>query len=270
MKLRTLLAVGAVGMASAAFATGTTTSANTYGIFALPDTTSPDLMISVPWVDCADVSQNTLVSNVVKTTNLAAGDYLILKDGATYNSWVLTGTAPDLHWTAQVVATSDAGVTTSADATGKRVARGMSLWLHRADPANSSPIYLFGQYSAEAVTTTITAGSTTMIANPGTEDLKVTLLRNGGTYTKFTSGSPANGDKVMVNTASGYKTYTYNGSAWTKKVTVTPSGLPNLPGVGEGQTPSVTQSAAVTDDDFIPAGKGFWYQSKTGYGTITW
>ena len=267
MKLRTLLAVGAVGMASAAFATGTVNSENTFGILALPDTTSTNLMISVPWVDCTDGSQNTLVSNVVKTTNLKAGDYLILKDGSTYNSWVLTGTAPDLHWTAQVVATSDAGVTTSADATGKRIARGMSLWLHRADPASSSPIYLFGQYSAEAVTTTITAGSTTMIANPGTTNLIVSLLRNGGTYTKFTSGSPANGDKVMVNTASGYKTYTYNGSAWTKKTTASSSPTPALPG---GQTPSVAQTVAVTDDDVIPAGKGFWYQSKTGAGTITW
>lgn len=266
MKLRTLLAVGAVGMASAAFATGTTTSANTYGIFALPDTTSPDLMISVPWVDCADVSQNTFVSNVVKTTNLAAGDYLILKDGSTYNSWVLTGTAPNLHWTPQQVVTPD-GVTNSVDATGKRIARGMALWLHRATPSTSSPIYLFGQYSAAEATTTITAGATTMVANPGTSDLKISLLCNNGVYTKFTSGSPANGDKVMVNTASGYKTYTFNGSAWTKKTKASSSPTPALPG---GQTPSVAQTVAVTDDDVIPAGKGFWYQSKTGAGTITW
>ena len=202
MKLRTLLAVGAVGMASAAFATGTVTSANTYGIFALPDTTSPDLMISVPWVDCADVSQNTLVSNVVKTTNLAAGDYLILKDGATYNSWVLTGTAPDLHWTPQQVVTSD-GVTATPDSSGKRIARGMALWLHRATPSTSSPIYLFGQYSAAEATTAIASGVTTMIANPGAADLKISAITG-----KFSSGAPANGDKVMVNTATGYKTYT--------------------------------------------------------------
>ena len=260
MKLRTLLAVGAVGMASAAFATGTTTSANTYGIFALPDTTSPDLMISVPWVDCADVSQNTFVSNVVKTTNLAAGDYLILKDGSTYNSWVLTGTAPDLHWTAQQVVTPD-GVTNSVDATGKRIARGMALWLHRATPSTSSPIYLFGQYSAAEATTAIASGVTTMIANPGTSDLKISAITG-----KFTSGAPANGDKVMVNTATGYKAYTYNGSAWTYKTTAA-SALPALPG---GQSASVAGTATVTDSDVIPAGKGFWYQSKTGAGTITW
>ena len=260
MKLRTLLAVGAVGMVSAAFATGTTTSANTYGIFALSDTTSPDLMISVPWVDCADVSQNTFVSNVVKTTNLAAGDYLILKDGATYNSWVLTGTAPNLHWTAQQVVTSD-GVTATPDSSGKRIARGMALWLHRATPSTSSPIYLFGQYSATEATTAITAGATTMVANPGTSDLKISAITG-----KFSSGAPANGDKVMLNTATGYKTYTYNGSAWTYKTTAA-SALPALPG---GQSADVAGTATVTDSNVIPAGKGFWYQSKTGAGTITW
>ena len=259
MKLRTLFSLGAaVCVASASAAT--LDSPNTYGIFALPDTTSPDLMISVPWVDCADVSQNTFVSNVVKTTNLAAGDYLILKDGSTYNSWVLTGTAPNLHWTPQQVVTPD-GVTNSVDATGKRIARGMALWLHRATPSTSSPIYLFGQYSAAEATSTITAGATTMIANPGTSDLKISAITG-----KFTSGAPANGDKVMVNTATGYKTYTYNGSAWTKKTTAA-SALPALPG---GQSASVAGTATVENSDVIPAGKGFWYQSKTGAGTITW
>ena len=211
MKLRNLIALGAVGMASAAFATGTLTSANTFGILALADTTSTNLIISVPWVDCADASQGTLVSNVVKTTNLKAGDYLILKDGSTYNSWVLTGTAPDLHWTAQVVSSTDAGVTTTVDASGKRIARGMALWLHRSDPANSSPIYLFGQYSTAAATTTIAAGQTTMVANPGTSSA---LNLNDGFAAKCSSGLPASGDKIMVNTASGYRTYTFDGTKW--------------------------------------------------------
>ena len=263
MKLRTLFSLGAaVCVASASAAT--LDSPNTYGILALPDNTSTNLIISVPWVDCANASQNTFVSNVVKTTNLAAGDYLILKEGSTYNSWVLTGTAPDLHWTPQIVTTSD-GVTTTLDADGKRIARGMALWLHRATPSTSSPIYLFGQYSTEAATTTITAGQTTMVANPGTSDLLISAITG-----KFTSGGPANGDKVMVNTASGYKTYTYSGSksAWTYKTSAASSTLPALPG-SSGQTAGVAKTETVTTQS-IPAGKGFWYQSKTGAGTITW
>ena len=263
MKLRNLIALGAVGMASAALAAGTLTSANTFGILALADTTSTNLIISVPWVDCADASQGTLVSNVVKTTNLKAGDYLILKDGSTYNSWVLTGTAPDLHWTAQVVSSTDAGVTTTVDASGKRIARGMALWLHRSDPANSSPIYLFGQYSTAAATTTIAAGSTTLVANPGTSALTIASLAD-----KFTSGGPADGDKLIVNTATGSKTYTYKNSAWTYKTAAAATSLPTLPGTS-GQTAGVVGTATVTTES-IEAGKGFWYQSKTGAGTITW
>ncbi len=267
MKLRTLFSLGAVvGItASAAASAATLDSPNTYGILALPDNTSSDLIISVPWVDCANASQNTFVSNVVKTTNLAAGDYLILKDGSTYNSWVLTGTAPNLHWTPVSYASTDdpgPGVNTSDDASGKRIARGMALWLHRATPSTSTPIYLFGQYSTAAATTTITAGQTTMVANPGTSDLLISAITS-----KFTEGAPANGDKVMVNTATGYKTYTYNGSAWTHKTT-SASSLPTLPGSSQ-QTAGVATSVAVTTNS-IPAGKGFWYQSKTGAGTITW
>lgn len=264
MKLRTLFSLGAaVCVASASAAT--LDSPNTYGILALPDNTSSDLIISVPWVDCANASQNTFVSNVVKTTNLAAGDYLILKDGSTYNSWVLTGTAPNLHWAPQTVTTSD-GVTTSPAASGTRIARGMALWLHRATPSTSTPIYLFGQYSTAAATTTITAGQTTMVANPGTSDLLISAITS-----KFTEGAPANGDKVMVNTATGYKTYTYSGSksAWTYKTSAASSELPALPG-SLGQSAGIATTATVTDSDVIPAGKGFWYQSKTGAGTITW
>ena len=260
MKLRTLFSLGAaVCVASASAAT--LDSPNTYGILALPDNTSTNLIISVPWVDCANASQNTFVSNVVKTTNLAAGDYLILKEGSTYNSWVLTGTAPDLHWTPQIVTTSD-GVTTTLDADGKRIARGMALWLHRADPANSSPIYLFGQYSTAAAETAIAAAATTMAANPGD------AAKNPNSFT-WTSGGPAKDDKILVNTASGYKTFTYTGSAWKYIVRVKGSAIgPALPG-SLGQT-AYSYTVTTNDAESIAAGQGFWYQSKTGAGTIAW
>ena len=263
MKLRTLFSLGAaVCVASASAAT--LDSPNTYGILALNDTTSSDLMISVPWVDCANASQNTFVSNVVKTTNLAAGDYLILKEGSTYYSWKLTGTAPDLHWTAMSVTTSD-GVTTSEDASGKRIARGMALWLHRATPSTSSPIYLFGQYSTAAATTTITAGSTTMIANPGH------AAKNPNSFT-WTSGGPASGDKILVNVPGGYRTYTYNGTKWTYIVKTASGSAMTLPKKKGQTTAQTTYNVTETETDAvdIPAGTGFWYQSGTGAGVIGW
>ncbi len=269
MKLRTLFSLGAVvGITASAAASATLDSPNTFGIFALQDNTSTNLIISVPWVDCADASQATFVSNVVKTTNLNADDYLIVKKGDVYLSWQLTGTKPDLHWTAQsVVGTDSPGVTTTPDSNGERIARGMALWLHRTNPSTSSPIYLFGQYSTAAATTTITAGQTTMVANPGTSAMSPNSFN-------WTSGAPASGDKILVHNASndGYKTYTFNGSKWTYMVKTVSSQMGNLPGRNKGSTGPAAYSytETETDADPIPPGKGFWYQSKTGAGTITW
>ncbi len=207
MKLSKFFTLGAVaGMATAAVATTTLTSGNTYGIVALADTTCTNLIISIPWVDCTDSSQGTLVSNVVKTTNLTAGDYIIRKSGTTYQSWVLTGEAPNLYWKPQTVA--DAGVTTTTDgADTARMTRGDALWLHRSNPASSSPIYLFGQYTNTTATSTISAGAATLVGNASGSAIAP------GSFT-WSSGGPASGDRIMVNTASGYRTYTYDGSAW--------------------------------------------------------
>lgn len=261
MNLRKLFSLGAAaGMATAA-AAASLVSDNVYGILALADTTSPDLIIAVPWVDCTDASQGTFVSNVVKTTNLKAGDYIIRKSGDTYQSWVLSGTAPALYWKPQVVA--DKGITTVTDgADTARMARGDALWLHRADPANSSPVYLFGQYTSAAASTKIVAGSTTLVASPAASDLKVSDITSK-------ISSVTKGDNVIVTTATGAMTYTYNGTAWTYKTTATDTSLPALPG---GQSASLSVTVPVTDSNKIPAGTGFWYQSKAGSGekTITW
>ncbi len=254
MKLGKFLTLGAVaGMATAAVATTAVTSANTYGILALAETSSSDLVISVPWVDCEDSSLNTLVSNVVKTTNLTAGDYIIRKSGSTYQSWVLAGESSALYWKPQVIA--DLGVTTTTDgADTARMARGDALWLHRQAPSTSSPIYLFGQYSSEAASTTLSAGVMTLVASPSATALSLSDINS-----KF---SPAKGD-ILITIGSSSKTYTYSGSAWTYKV--------------EGDTgftlPGGASATAVTTATLsslsIPAGSGFWYKAKSAK-TVNW
>ena len=151
MKLRTVIALAAAGMASAAFA-ATVTSGNTYGILALADATSTNLIISVPWVDCADATQGTFVSNVVKTTNLSENDYIIRKSGSTYQGWKLLKADDNVLYWAPAVITDGNVTTTTEGADTARIARGDALWLHRSNPAASSPIYLFGQYSTSAAT----------------------------------------------------------------------------------------------------------------------
>jgi len=267
MKLRSIISLGAVaGLALSAAANYE--SPNTFGILALNDSTSTNLIISVPWVDCTNGSEATLVSNVVKTTNLADGDYLIYKVGNTYNSWVLEGSV----WKPQAIVISKAGAETevysTAAADGLRVSRGSALWLHRANPAASKPVYLFGQYTTAEATTTITVGQTTLAANPGDSALNL----NSGFAEKWTSGAPANGDKILVNLPSGYRTYTYNASAakWQYVERTQGSSIGGtLPRGGSGAGAN-TINETTKDAESIPAGQGFWYQSKTGAGTINW
>ena len=259
MKHRTLFSFGAAFGIVAAAAAAEVASENIFGILALNDTTSANLIISVPWVDCTDVSQGTLVSNVVKTTNLQVGDYIIRKSGSTYQSWVLTSGAGGNYWKPQIVV--GAGVTTTTEgANTARMARGDALWLHRQNPAESSPIYLFGQYTSAGASTTIAAGTTTLAANPGDS-------AKSPNYFSWANGGPANGDKILVNTATGYRTYTYNGTKWTYVTKTQGAALPALPGTNEV---TYEYTSTENDADAIPAGKGFWYQSATGAGTINW
>ncbi len=265
MKLRNLIALGAVGMASAAFATGTLTSANTFGILALADTTSTNLIISVPWVDCAAATQGTFVSNVVKTTNLSENDYIIRKSGNTYQGWKLQKASNNVLYWAPAIITDGTVTTTTEGADTARMARGDALWLHRSNPATSSPIYLFGQYSTAAATTTIAAGSTTLVANPGTTALSPNSFN-------WTSGQPATGDKILVNVPGGYRTYTYNGTKWTYLVKTTSGSAMTLPKKKGQTTAQTTYNVTETETDAvaIPAGVGFWYQAGTGAGVIGW
>ena len=252
MKHRALLSFGAaLGIAAAAFGTTAIESANTFGIFKLNDTTTTNLIISVPWVDCANESQSTLVSNVVKTTGLTAGDELVWKTGSdTYYGWKLV----DGNWSPYEVVVK--GEVTATPGAGEiRVSRGSALWLHRQNPANG-PVYLFGQYTTAAVgETSVSAGVTTLVANPGTSDMTL--------FSFNTSKVPAlaKGDKVFY----GSKTYTYDGSAWTYKQ---PGSSVSIPGVGsfnQEETATVTAENTVT----ISAGTGFWFQPR-GARTINW
>lgn len=258
MKLRSILAASAVCAASAAFAAGEVTSDTTFGILKLDDSTSTNLLISVPWADCE--SGNVFVSNVVSTVGLTDGDYLILKDDNNYYSWKLDNGA----WTAFAVVDSELGVNPIMDASGQRIARGKSLMLHRSNPSASSPIYLFGRYDSSSATSSISGSSTTLVANPGTDGSPLLLTNLAG---KFTSGSVADGDSVIIDN----KTYTYvedpedpDKAYWTykaKKVTSQSTGI------------EFAQKVIVTTekDVSIAAGKGFWYQRKSASAaTITW
>ena len=265
MKLKSLIAAGAVACAAAtAFADGEVSSGNTFGILKLNDTTTTNLIISVPWVDCE--IGNVYVSNVVKTTGLTNGDYLILtkRVGTTtsYYSWILTGGV----WQSMVLSSTDLAETglASTSASNERIGRGNALMLHRQHPENG-PVYLFGRYDASGTATATLESSssgvvTTLIAPPGTDGTSFDLTNLSS---KFTSGGLATGDTVVF----GSKTYSYNTSGkfpgqWTKKEKTQSS-----TGIGFAQVKLVNEGDVV-----IEAGRGFWYQraKNAGTATITW
>jgi len=254
MKHRTLFSFGVVLGIAVAAAGADLNSDNTFGILSLSDNSSADLVISVPWVDCTDASQNTYVSNVVKTTNLTAGDYLIRKtSGGVYQSWELVTSGGSAYWVPTVV--QNAGVTTTTEgADTARIARGDALWLHRQSPSTSTPIYLFGQFKAEGATTSVAANTTTLVANPGTSAM---------TAAQFAAKVPslAKGDKMII----GNKTYTCAEVNSELKWTTKRSGETVTIG-GQTYTPVVNVDAS---SDSIPAGTGFWFQ-PVGARTINW
>ena len=259
------MAVCAACAASVAFATEGVAGDTTFGILKLADTSSTDLVISVPWTDC-ETGRGVLVSNLVMTTNLTPDDILIRKDGSNYQSWGLTSSG----WSGMTIAETGTGTAwkpgvtnITAGANTTRVARGNAFMLHRQDPT-IGPIYFYGRYDISPTNSTLIAGETTLVGNPGTSGQPFAL------HNLNVSGGAGDGDIVII----GSKTYTYKTAYtnWTyKKAGETPITLPN------GQTTTVPETVVVHGRDAahtvtIPAGQGFWYRRKTGNSntSINW
>ena len=247
MNLRSLMcgfALAAAATASAAVVSG----GNTCGLMNVPSTAATT-MIAVPWVTVLGEADTMKVANLVKTDTLSAGDELYYYDGSTYYRWALTGGV----WTPSATTRSEGGrsVTVQAPGADYGIARGKGLFLVRQDPTKE--IWLYGQYSASAVSVTPAAGTAeapayTMIANPNAADYDLNDRGVAGTA----------GDQILLG--DGETLYTRGDSQWTKSVTVNKT-------LGGKTIPVKTQSAeGVT----IPAGQGAWYVSKGGSPTIAW
>ena len=251
MKLRSMICGFAFAVASAAFAAAPdayATSSNTCGLMNVPST-AETTMVAVPWVTVLGEGDTMKVANLVKTDTLTAGDELYYYDGSTYYRWLLTGGA----WTPSATTKDENGtsVTVQAPEADYGIARGKGLFLVRKD--TSKEIWLYGQYSASAISVTPAAGTATvpaytMIANPNAADYDLNAKGVAG----------AAGDQILLG--DGVTLYTRSATQWTKAVTTTKT-------LGGKTVPVKTQSAeGVT----IPAGQGAWYVSKGGSPTIAW
>lgn len=111
------------------------------------------------------------IANVVKTTNLAAGDQILLfKDGG-YTAWVL---GDDKKWNATdanftLDSAGNTTVTTGAE-TSTTVTAGQGLWIVRKDATDAATIAIYGKF-VDSPTTTVAANTWTLVGNAGIKDL---------------------------------------------------------------------------------------------------
>lgn len=113
------------------------------------------------------------IANVVKTTNLAQGDQILLfKDGG-YTAWVLDA---DKKWqkTEANFTLDSAGnnIATTGAETTTTVTAGQGLWIVRKDATDAATIAIYGKF-VDAPSTTVAAKTWTLVGNAGIKNLTI-------------------------------------------------------------------------------------------------
>lgn len=245
-------------------------SANTFGILKI-ESTAKETMIAVPWTwyskeeaKAADIP----VKKLVKTTNLSEGDmlYVFVEDGS-YAAWGVEHG----EWTpcnAIRVGGEGNGAMSFLEAGDARapqsIARGLGLWLRRANPLDENgaakPFWVYGQsVTTDAKTSvnvpdaeTASVGAATILGNPFAEEVCLNELQYGGE----TRPDPA--DTIVIPQGDGAKLYvSYSAELgwYTTRTKV----------VGR-------RLMTYTDTDIrVAPGLGFWYVRRgTTPLTILW
>lgn len=261
MKLRSMMCVGAIALATAALA-DTYTDGKVYGWLRV-DSTNKVTVIGIPWL-CVTNDANVEVAKLVKTDNLTAQDKLYIYNNGTWSGFVLN--SGRTAWEGVATTKKVNGVDTTIDGASDtlRLARGQALYLERADA--SQPFYMYGRYgaltSAES-TSSIAAGgekpTVTLLASPKL-DADMDVNSSG----RFTGGEINAGDSIIIPTQDAFSiSYTRNAAntAWQKvtKTTMTKFGK------------TIEVESYTTEGCTIPRGTGFWYSRVANTGlTINW
>ena len=220
-------------------------STNTIGVLKV-ESGAKTTAVAVPWASY-DGTNDISVADIVRTANLTPGDELkaYAPDGK-YKAWKLNASK---EWKPMTVV----GGSSETDADAYTVKRGSAVWLTRADP--SQPIYLVGGVAAtEKVSVALEPKkgdndpSWNLVGSAGTEPVNVETLLGGNTA-----------DKVTVPTATVPKNYEYNTELgkwgyWDSKTYEHTNKV--------GRVSMRVRDVFVTDDNYIPAGTGFWYKNS--------
>ncbi len=258
MKLRSIVCVGAMALAAAAFADGEYTDGKVVG-WARVESPNARTIIGVPWLKVGG-DGSVEVAKLVKTDNLTVGDKLYVFDDGTWYFYELDASKA---WVAGTTANANASPVKAGDPSAATVARGKALIIERA--STSEPFYLYGKYgeleqsesSATVAAKTGDKAQLTLLASPKLAEVDVNAKG-------FITGEINAGDMIIMPVSGGYTTsYTRNtdNTAWVKKTTVTKQKF--------GKT--ITVETLTSDGCTIPLGTGFWYSRAGDTGlTVNW
>lgn len=256
MNLKSLITVAAVATAGAALAA-----------YESPvklcqikvDSTNANTILALPLVNVGNDGETVNPTNMVLTTGLKAGTFLYTNTGKTKAGWTInTDNGP---WeTATVV---DGKIQSGSDS----ASRGSGVWLTRNGVTSGSAgsVYIYGQISTNAATSTASAASYTMIGNASTNAVKLTELN--------WVVPPAVGDKVMFIDDSAYgvsKEFTCSSSSpvtWTYEETGTKT--VKIRGVEKTITTftNITLEANSENNLVVKPGEGFYFYRGSTEGT---
>lgn len=201
-------------------------------------------VIAIPGLDLSS-GGDLAISNLVKTTNLTAGDRLLAFNDGQYEVWTLRElNDKSKKWekaTKQYqISASGTNEVQTTDASMVTMSVGGGIWISRHDTSKS--IYVYAQH-VDSPSTTVAAGSTVLLGNPT------------GSAKAPTIAGCAKGDKIIVPTAGLPKTYTCDPA-----------------GNGEGKTwYSYSKLTKEWGLPSIPAGTGFWYVAAGSSAvTVNW
>lgn len=212
--------------------------------------TSKNTIIPIPYTSLTNSANNVTLADLVRTTGLPAGTWLLAFNGEKYEAWVLE---KDGKWTsAGTYVSTIPGNEVAEDADEKTFAPGGAFWIVLPEPEErnsiNQTIYVYGSYS-DNVTSKVPAGKTMLVANP-----------KQGAAKPVVEGAVAKTDQMVCIKGEVVTTYTFNGSKWGCWVTTTTGGKSSL-----------------SFEEGLPTlgvGEGFWYKSKNASEnevvTITW
>ena len=248
-------------MAVSAFAEETSASINTLGVLRV-DSPLKSTIVAVPWVKLSGTGTDAALSvaDYVKTENLTAGDHLYVYNTSTgkYQGWELKTVEGSLVWNPMsTVDDTTFEIVEAPAAAEKGLDLGSALWVERQNPTSGGtpvPFYLVGQVAQAAVTTSITAGTTTapvwnLVANPNAAPYSLSSITGANTKDViYLVNDDAAPKKIFQKKKNGAYVWGY-----TKMVQ-------------DGDDYVSTFVTTVS----IPQGTGFWYVSAGGTPSFNW